>query len=247
MTQDTNSDLTPLTSDELEAFLSVATHQLRSPLTTMSWSLDLLLRHLETETPQALRHKLEIIKHSTQTLIDLVNDMSTVSHVRRDSLADDLTPQSVPAALQGVVDELQPITERHSVTVTVNVATPELLERRYQIDNKWFAICVKSVILNAIRYSQAYSQVSIKVSEKNGQVCVTVVDHGIGISEADQAHIFEQFFRGQNVHNESEAGSGLGLYITHEIIKRWHGTIQIHSQENQGTTVEICLPLVVAS
>lgn len=240
--QPTHPD-TPTSTDKLEDFLSLATHQLRSPLTTMSWTLDLLLKNLETEPPATLRHKLEVINHNTHTMIQLVSDMLTVAHLTQNRITEDPQLYLLAPLIQNILEKLKTVTDQKGISIELQFLQPKLNTTRYSVDQTLFQQCLYNVIHNAIKYSRHDGKVEIAISTENSQVCISVQDYGIGISTTDQAHIFEQFFRGQNVPNETDSGSGLGLFIVQAIVQRWRGHISVVSQENQGTTIKMCLPL----
>jgi len=225
-----------------EDFLSLATHQLRSPLATMLWTLDTVLKNATELTPED-RQKLQTINRTTQNMIELVNDILSVTRVNQDILEEQKSPFNVVSFLKTMLEQSQDEAATHQVKLDLQVSEPRLYQTEYSMDTGLFRQCVQNLVANAIRYSKPGGTVEIKVSLQAEKLCIEVQDHGIGIPEKDQAHIFEKFYRGGNVPIDAIPGSGLGLFIVKSLVERWGGTLTFTSAENQGTTFTICLPL----
>lgn len=229
-----------------EDFLSIATHQLRSPLTTILWTLDMLLQN-PNQDPEKVKTKLETIHRNAQNMSELITDILTVTRLGSDSLHEEKKPTRLPDIARSVIDQLQKEAATRQITMTLQINDHNLETREYQAEVKLLTQCINNVVNNAVRYSHDGGQVTIILDTDGDSVCITVQDHGIGIPEQDKAHIFDKFYRGQNVPEGNLPGSGLGLFIVKSIVTHWGGTLSLDSQENQGTTVTMSIPLMLAT
>jgi len=230
-----------------EDFLSLATHELRSPLTTMLWTLDMIIKNLHTQTPESLQPKLETVKRNGQNMNDLITDILTVTRLNDDALKENQKLTLLPELVQLLIDQVQPEAQQRKIAINFEITSPELSTLAYQVDPTLLSRCLKNLLVNAVRYSHPEGKVTITLTQKDKDICFTFIDHGIGIIEQDKPRIFEKFYRGDNIPSENLPGSGLGLFIVKAIVDRWQGNITLASQENVGTTVTVCLPLSVTN
>lgn len=228
--------------DKLKSdFVSLATHQLRTPLSGARWSLSMLINgemgSLTTEQKLFLMKTYE----SNNRMIALINDMLHADRVDSGTLAFKFTPTNLIYLLENVIAELRVLAELRKVEIvlTASKQIPDLL-----IDPDNMRIVLQNLIDNAIKYSKNGSKVIVNVTIKKPVVEISVKDQGIGIPKEQQKNIFNRFFRAPNaIHTETD-GSGLGLYIVESIVKKHHGTIQFSSEENKGTTFFVTLPII---
>lgn len=223
-------------------FVSLATHQLRTPLSGVRWSLSMLLNGEMGElTPE---QKLYVMKtyESNNRMITLINDMLQADRVEGGTLKFKFTPTNLSYLFDNVLTELRPIAEKRKIKLNFSIVSdiPPLM-----IDSENMRIVLQNLIDNAIKYSREGGEVKIDVTKTDTTVLMSVSDQGIGIPQENQANIFKRFFRAPNaVHTETD-GSGLGLYIVESIIQRHRGTIRFESTENVGTTFYITLPITM--
>lgn len=224
-------------------FLSLATHQLRNPLTNMRWALDSLLTLPEAEISESLRKKLENVYKNNLHMIELVNDILSVSRMSQGRLNEQAQPHSIPKLIDEIVSKLELEARHAQVTLHVQIHGQNIGQTQYVVDGSLFSHCIENVISNAIKYSKRNGNVYITLEERSGEVCLDVRDQGVGIPEGDKPHIFERFYRGRNVSQMDVPGSGLGLFVVHSLVERWGGKILFDSQEDKGTLVTVCIPL----
>lgn len=223
-------------------FVSLATHQLRTPLSGVRWSLSMLLNgEMGDLTPE---QKLYVMKtyESNNRMITLINDMLQADRVEGGTLKFKFTPTNLTYLVENVLTELKQIAERRKVQIhtTIDEQLPLLM-----VDPENMRMVLQNLIDNAIKYSKEGGDVYVTIAKKEGLVEMIIQDHGIGIPQAHQINIFKRFFRAPNaVHTETD-GSGLGLYIVESIIQRHRGTIRFESKENEGTTFYVTLPITL--
>lgn len=221
-------------------FVSIASHQLRSPLTGIKWAIALMLsEQAEGSNPERLE-RLKTIKESNQRMINLVNDLLNVSRIEQGRLG--LKPEkiSLEKLLQEIVKEYALLAKAKNVKVFLEAEKdlPLIL-----IDPQGIKLVLHNLIDNAIRYTKGEGKVKIKLFKKGRLICCEMEDNGVGIPKEDQKKIFQKFFRSQNVMKYQTEGTGLGLFIAKAIIKGSKGNIGFSSQESQGSTFWIELPI----
>ncbi len=221
-------------------FVSLATHQLRTPLSGVRWSLSMLLNG--DMGPLAPEQKIYLMKTygSNNRMITLINDMLQADRVESGTLKFKFTPTNLTYLFQNILIELRQIAEKRniSVTFTTDGDIPPLM-----IDPENMRIVIQNLVDNAIKYSKPKGEVNVIVKKTESTINIEIKDHGIGIPQANQSSIFKRFFRAPNAVHEETDGTGLGLYIVESIIQRHQGTIRFESKENEGTTFFVTLPI----
>jgi two-component system CheB/CheR fusion protein len=239
-----------------DEFLSLATHELRNPLTTIQANAQLLQRNLQRQAaaptkadPSPLSPDREIsmlgtIIHQVGRMNKLIGEMSDVSHIRGHTFELHNQEQiDVAELIRQVVEQYR------ASNIHIDFQTSE--EKLYStIDTDRIEQVLNNLIDNAIKYSPANTQIEVKAERRSsgnpGEVLISVRDHGPGMSQDQQEHIFERFYRANNHSSrEKPEGLGLGLYIAHEIVVQHRGHIWVESQPGQGCTFYVSLPLAV--
>lgn len=221
-------------------FVSVASHQLRTPLTGVKWFAELLLDKRSGKLSEKQRSFADNILQSTERLISLVNDLLNVSRIESHRVAITPEPVDIKKLLENLQLQLTPLwTARQQ---TVKLESPERVPL-ISLDPKFIAEAFTNLLSNAIKYSPDGSIIHIAIELRPSDVLITVSDRGLGIPMADQSKLFTKFFRADNVVKKETEGTGLGLYVTKRIIEASGGTISFQSAENKGTQFFITLPL----
>ena len=223
-------------------FISIVSHQLRTPITNLRWSVDMLLSgrldHVTVSEKQM--EYFHILGDNIARMNELVQDLLMVSRLEQGGLP--LKPQDI--SLQEFVKEIagkfQPSAQSAQVRLQFNIdsAKPHITA-----DPSQLKIAVENLIENAIRYSGSGGNVEVYIAQKNGKVTAKVKDSGIGIPQKDQKFLFQKFFRTDNAKTHQPQGTGLGLYITKTIIKTLGGAVGFESKENKGSTFWFTLPI----
>ncbi|MBI5742831.1 MAG: HAMP domain-containing protein [Candidatus Niyogibacteria bacterium] len=225
-------------------FISVASHQLRTPLTAINWYVEMLLTgELGALTPKQKSYLQEVYDGSKR-MGSLVNDLLNLSRIESGKARPE--PVSVRADLlvQKIVDDFKPVALEKKCALVFkkdNLEFPEI-----NLDQTLFRQVIVNLLANAVAYSkegECSVVVELHLDAKNSEIIVAVQDSGIGIPKDDQPLIFSRFFRAQNAVRRATEGTGLGLYISRLIIGSFGGRIWFESKENVGTTFFVALPL----
>ena len=220
-------------------FISMAAHQLRTPLSTMKWLLELAEEEVGPE-PSNLRENLDKIVVQNERMIRLVNSMLNVSRV--ESGKYQVNPEEV--RLVELIEEcVELLKERyqsldHEIVIDCN--EPELV---LDIDPLIIREVIVNLLSNAMKYSASEKPIRVAVVKQEAMIRVEVVDEGIGIPEEQKYKIFHKFFRADNALKTDVDGNGLGLYLTKSLVEASGGKLEIESKENEGTKVSFTLPV----
>jgi len=223
------------------SFISVASHQLRTPLTSMRWFSEMLLGGDAGAITQDQKHFIERIYQGTDRMINLVNLLLQIARVE----ARRLKVQPVPADLQqvtkGVALSLKATLDEKKQTVTVGAEPPDFPLIPIDQDIIWQVI--QNLISNASRYSPEGAEIKIHLALRGNEVVYSVADKGIGIPEKEKPKIFEKFYRAENALRAVPEGSGLGLSLVKSLVEGWQGKIWFESQEGKGATFFFTIPI----
>ncbi len=217
-------------------FVSMASHEFRTPLTTILSSLSLVTKYSDVNDKENQLKHVNKIKASINNLTDILNDFLSVSKFEEGKIVNNPEQLNLYQFLEDIVNEMQQMAHNGQV-----------LQLNYNgnhtanIDSKLLKHVLFNLISNAIKFSPQNGVVHINVdAPTNERLVISVKDNGIGISEEDQQHLFERFFRGQNATHIQ--GTGLGLNIVANYIDLMGGNISFESKENQGTQFIITIP-----
>src|SRR3989338_9815092 len=221
-------------------FVSIAAHQLRTPLTGMSWTVEALLSEtkgvLNAAQKELVQRGLGAIRH----MVDLVNDLLNVTRIEEGKFGIKPTRQLVYEFLANVVEGFKKSAEVRKIELVVNIA-PNIQPFDFDADKMEFVI--GNILDNAIKYTPVGGKVTLEVREQDGAVQFTIRDTGIGISKGESDRIFTKFFRSAQATSYFTDGSGLGLYVAKNIVNQHNGSIRFESEEKKGTTFVVSLPL----
>jgi PAS domain S-box-containing protein len=231
-------------------FVSLASHQLLTPLSNIGWFSEMLMDKEEKKTKKKQEEYLMMIKNSTERMVILVQALLNVSRIELGTFIVDPKSIDILKVLDEVIDEYKLDIDGKLMKISKHLETgiPNI-----NADSLLLRIIFQNLISNAIKYSNDRSEVEVTVSvtndkagqidPKNGKIIIQVSDHGLGIPKDQQEKIFSKLFRANNVLETDTQGTGLGLYITKSIIDISGGSIWFESQENKGTTFYVSFPL----
>jgi len=226
--------------EQLKAnFLTTASHQLRTPLAGIKWALESLLKESGTLTP-AQKKMMEEVSQTNERLITLINDLLDVSRIEEGQFGYHFELTDLAALVKETVAVLKKEVTQHGATLSL--AEPDVALPKVSVDREKMKVAIGNLVDNAIRYTPNGGAITISFTEGPGTLSLSVHDTGIGIAEKDQAFIFNKFFRAQNAVLRETGGSGLGLYITKNIVEHHRGVVRFESRENGGSTFTIQLP-----
>jgi NtrC-family two-component system sensor histidine kinase KinB len=218
-------------------FVSFATHQLRTPLSGIKWMLELAMQ--ETAMPDSTASYMKDALDASQRLIQLVNDLLDVSRLESGRMK--ATPQLVDLVglTRAVLEDLKLQLEEKDQRLTLETdadrfdvfADPQLLRQ-----------VVLNLASNAIKYSPSQASISVRLTLEDDIVRWQITDTGIGIPKESQRHLFEKFYRADNVAALETDGTGLGLYLVRLIVEQIGGRVGCESEEGQGATFYFTVP-----
>ncbi|GAB4193487.1 MAG: hypothetical protein OHK0022_08440 [Roseiflexaceae bacterium] len=223
-----------------DQFLSIAAHELRSPLTALMGHLSLLERRAvraNSLTPE-LAQSLAVLQRQSSRLKRLIEELLDISRLQLGRLQLALAPLDLCDVVRQVVDEMRLVLDQHPLTLQLP-DTPVMLSgdsvRLHQV--------VQNLLENAVKYSPDKTPILVRVAVQGGQVTLAVIDQGIGIPATDLPQIFTRFYRASNVDGALSSGLGLGLSVIRELVTLHGGTITVQSVQGQGSTFTLSLPL----
>ena len=219
-------------------FVSNASHELKTPVTAISGFAQTLLAGAKDD-PEKLTEFLEIIDQQSKRLVELINDVLTISHLESGN-AVELAEVPVGQQIEMQVSLLKPLAAVNQVTLINDVASDLVAAT----DQHKFDQILKNVLGNAIKYNRPNGKVTLSAKVTGKTWALTVADTGVGISAQDQLRVFERFYRAEVSHsNQRVSGSGLGLAIVRELVQSLNGKIDLQSQLDKGTTVTMTFPV----
>ncbi len=221
-------------------FVSLASHQLRTPLTSIKWSAELLTAPKSSLSKTKQKQYLQQIYDSNERMIELVESLLNVSKIDVDSLPSKRSSVDLADKLEQVLTDLS--SQIRTREISINKKIDEKIVP-ITIDPNWIRIILQNLISNAVRYSEPKQQVYISIEKKQTHVLIKVKDNGCGIPASQQDVIFTKFFRADNAKRVESEGSGIGLYLTKAMIERSGGTIWFESGQNKGSTFYVKIPV----
>jgi Amt family ammonium transporter len=221
--------------------LSTATHELKTPLTSIVGYVDRILLRQDRvgRLNEKQQHYLEIVQKNAHRLKALVDDLLDVSRIEAGSLELALLDLDVRHEIIDAIQLMQNQINEKGIGLELNI--PANLGR-IKADRLRFCQVISNLISNACKYSPAGATVTVTAREANGLIQIDVADTGIGISKEDQARLFSKFFRADNTSTRAVSGTGLGLYITKHLIEAHGGNIWAESQLGKGTAFHFTWP-----
>lgn len=222
-------------------FVSIASHQLRTPLSIVKWYVEMLTSGDAGNLTDAQNKYLVEINKGNELMIELVNSLLDTSRLELGTFVVSREPTNIVEAIKTIIDEQKiKIDEKHQkLSFTSIKGIPPI-----QMDPKLLRMVAQNLLSNAIKYSPEKGEIKVNFSmPKKDSILISISDNGYGIPKNQHDKIFTKFFRADNVRLRSTEGTGLGLYIVKMIIDNYGGKIWFESEENKGTTFYVSLPL----
>jgi len=224
-----------------DQFLSIAAHELKTPLTALLGNTQLIQRriartHTFTERDQRV---LQVINQQSQRLSRMVEALLDISRIRGGTLSIERTSVDLSALAERLVDEVQPSLERHSIEIHIPNSPVMVTGDALRLEQVF-----QNIIQNAIKYTPQGGKIALEITREGDQACVAVTDPGIGIPSKALPNLFRQFYRAGNAQSHHIAGMGLGLYVVREIVALHNGRVEVESTEGEGSTFLVYLPLI---
>lgn len=225
-------------------FVSVAAHQLRTPLTALNWSFESLNKILTEKNPD-LKEVTELARGGwqlTERSLRIVNDLLNAARIEEGRFGFNFEDVNLIDFIQIIIKQAEPVAKEYGTKINFVHAGNEY---RVRIDQDLLGMALANLLDNGIKYNTKNGAVTVRVGpdSKPKYLRVDVEDTGVGISKEDIPKMFQKFYRGTNVTQMEPNGSGLGLYITKNIIERLGGKIGVESEPGRGTVFSFTLPL----
>lgn len=233
--------------EELDAikseFVSIAAHQLRTPLTGIRWSYQTILDRDAASLTQEQRRLLESGLGATMRMIDLVNDLLSVARIEEGRFGIRLRTQSITPLLEQMAARYTGFGKEKGIKFLLVLpdgeAVPDLA-----FDEERIEFVLDNLMDNALKYTEPGGTVTVRALRESDRVRIEVQDTGVGIPPTQLSRVFTKFFRADNAIRLHTSGTGLGLYVAKNIIEKHDGVIEVTSKEGTGSTFAFTLPIV---
>ena len=222
-------------------FVTMASHEFRTPLSTMLSSVFLLENYTGEKYELQKKTHLERIRRSIQTLTELINDFLSIGKLEDGQIKAVYSEVEITGFMKESVAELNSI-KKPGQQIDLELSGSETT---VMIDRQMLTHILRNLVSNAVKYSPAESRIRLGITVANGELKIAVEDQGMGIPEQDQPEIFKRFYRAENVTNIQ--GTGLGLNIVKKYLKQLNGTIGFESKVNEGTTFTVQIPVAIVA
>lgn len=220
-------------------FVALATHQLRTPLAAIRWNTELLEQQIVEMLPPSGQNYLQKVKRNVVRMGDLINDFLSASQLEMGTFSTSEQTLNLADFFDSVIEEFASRIRGGELEIVRTYTPPDAV---MVSDPRLLHIIVSNLVSNAVKYTPDTRTVRIGYEVSGLEIIITVTDDGIGIPEAEQAKLFSKFFRAANAREKQTEGTGLGLYVVEQSVKKLHGRIEFRSQQDAGTTFAVHLP-----
>ncbi len=221
-------------------FISIAAHQLRTPLSAIKWTFQMLLEGDVGELTEEQREFIERGSRTNENMVTLINDLLNVSRIEEGRFGYEFEKHSLEKIVEEVIEEKR--LKAQEEDVTLNFEKPQTSLPQVRVDPEKITLAIKNLIDNAVKYTFPGGQITVKLKLKNNAIEFSIADTGVGIPENQMQRLFTKFFRAENAIRLQTEGSGLGLYLVKNIIESHKGKVWAESEEGKGSTFYFTLP-----
>jgi signal transduction histidine kinase len=220
-------------------FITMVTHQLRSPLVAIQQYFEVILAGLAGKVDKTQQEMILRARERLDSLLRLINDWLDLARIDRGRIVDKLKPVALDGLLGKQVDFLRPLAEEYGVNLELE---PTKKPASVLGDEQMLEQVFSNLITNAIKYNKPKGSVTISLNHDDSFIVVKVKDTGIGIAREHLPLIFDQFYRVSRREDQKIKGTGLGLSIAKKIVEAHSGSIEVESELGQGSTFSVRLP-----
>ncbi|PIR49019.1 hypothetical protein COU80_01235 [Candidatus Peregrinibacteria bacterium CG10_big_fil_rev_8_21_14_0_10_55_24] len=220
-------------------FISLASHQLRTPLSSLQWYLELLTSEKHINLTSIQKESLSEMQRAVQRMANLVETLLHASRLEGGDITPKIQRVNVTQFLRDLAEELQSLAKERKLSFSGEMPSQSLA---LDTDPILLHVVFQNIFSNVLKYSKEGGNVNLRCSVNKQMITITVQDTGIGIPKEDQPRIFERLFRARNATKVDTDGSGLGLYISRMILETLGGKISFESEEGRGAQFTVVLP-----
>ena len=224
-------------------FISIASHQLRAPLTSIRWYSEMLLAGSKGKLNEDQTDIIKEISEGVVRLYKTINTLLDISRLEGDVVGKDKKPIDLTEITAQVIKELSPsIVEKKLVYFSFSAQTDTIV---VNLDETLLRQVILNLFVNAILYTNEKGTIEGRwmIDKENNVVIYSVRDNGIGIPKSEQDKVFTKFFRAGNAKSKVPDGTGLGLSLIKDIVTSWEGKIWFETEEGKGTTFFFTIPI----
>lgn len=222
------------------AFVSIAAHQLQSPMSAIRWTVASIIDSLDDscKTPELEHHAENIYLHIDRT-VRMIQNLLNVARIEAGRIAYKFERMELNTLVESYVGMFEPVAEQKGVILDPHIEK----EKMYvEGDLDKLPLVVENLIDNAIKYTAEGKKITVKLEKKGEKAEISIADQGIGIPKSQQDKIFQKFFRADNA-KDTASGTGIGMYLAREVVEAHGGEILFESKEGKGTTVFVRIAL----
>jgi signal transduction histidine kinase len=227
-------------ADLKEEFLAVTTHDLRSPLAVISGVISFFSSGRLGELTPEQQHMVSMMERNTQNLIELVNDLLDSAKIESGTLQLELAPTELPALVGEICEAMGAVAADKGIRVGCHF--PEDLPK-IRADRAKLRRVLVNLVSNAVKFTPKGGAVDIHGERRGGMVRVSITDTGVGVAEGDIPRLFDKYEQASSRAPRSERGTGLGLYITRQLVELHGGEIEVESEIGKGSTFSFTVPI----
>jgi len=222
-----------------EEFLALTTHDLRSPLTVISGVINFFTSGRLGELTTEQKNMVEMMERNTQNLIELVNDLLDTAKLESGTLRLDTASINLAGLIEELRHQMQPLADEKEITLEESIPEdlPPLMADRAKLRR-----VLVNLLSNAIKFTPKSGRVSLSAAREGETVRVSIADTGVGIAPEDVKDIFDKYAQARSRATRSEKGTGLGLYITRQLVELHGGRIEVQSEVGRGSTFSFTIP-----
>ncbi|MDQ3818225.1 MAG: ATP-binding protein [Acidobacteriota bacterium] len=224
-----------------EEFLALTTHDLRSPLTVISGVISFFTSGRLGELSPEQKNMVTMMERNTQNLIELVNDLLDASKLESGTMRLDVSRFDLRGLLDELREELEPLAKEKGIEL-VETIPPDLAQ--VEADRAKIRRVLQNLLSNALKFTPNGGRVEFSAEQKDGRVAVSVSDTGVGIAPEDLKRLFDKYEQARSRATRGEKGTGLGLYITRQLVELHGSEINVESEVGKGSTFSFTLPSV---
>jgi len=221
-------------------FISIAAHQLRTPLSAIKWVIKMIL---DGDAGKLTIEQQELLNKgylSNERIIRLVNDLLNVSRIEEGKFGFNFEKADFQEVLSAAISNVESLVTKNHQELTIK--KPAKLPKIF-LDKERMVMVIQNLLGNAIKYTPEYGKIQVMIEVDKQYLHVKINDQGVGIPAEDQPKLFSKFFRAANVVKLETEGTGLGLFMVKNIIEKHNGQVSLKSEEGKGTEVSFFIPI----